>query len=465
MSALLSSFAASLEVEHDQTLSTQSELSLTLRPSLWSHVSSLLQPAERDEARQLIASPLIADNAALEEEVRALLHIASSLHHSSPSASPTSSSAHSSPVPPLPSLFGLSQKERLKDEVSFLISALREKAAERGDGDVAKLWTPRSDRECAVASMVEKEKRLTSRSASGASPASYRSSTSGGSRPSSSVSVSSASAEGRAAVGASSRPASSGAAAVASLSSLSVFTMDRVVTRLRQALVDEREELLRDADFLRAYIEEEELSIAQANAAHGDHSFPPIPPPTENELRGLREQLEAAVEREEERERTMRRLNALPQKPAFQPKPSACSALSSTNASLAAGEAVSAESVDAMLASLDAMEASLYQPQPLFSPSDSAHTHTEAGRETRRAEVLTLEVEGEPTPRTPSSPSASALHCATPPSDSVFTIRRGSAVRPSSHIASPSARRTAGADSSAVKKAMRPSPFVPSIHG
>ena len=385
MSALLNSFAASLAAEDDNARSTQSSLAITLRPSLWSHVCSLLQPAEIDEARQLIASPYIADNAAVEEEIRALLHIAASLRR--PASSPTPSTSSPSPytaVPLLPSVFSLSQRERLKEEVAFLISALREKTGgERGSGDVSRLLSGLSPRELAIASQVEREQRLTSRSHSPSTSSRASTTRSRDSRPSSSASLSSAS------VSASprrlsSRPPSSSASTsfpLSGLSSLSIFTLEKVVARLRRALVEEHAELLKDAEFLRGYIEEEEEAILLARGLAADDA-PPLTPPSERELRALNERLTEAVRKEEERERTLRLLQSTPQRPAFVPG-------TAEHRRKASEGSTAADSVESMVAELDELEASLYL-APSSAPQPSASAERAVAREERAAEVLSL---------------------------------------------------------------------------
>ena len=460
MSALLTSFAASLSAEQEQTLSTQSDLSLTLRPSLWSHLSSLLLPAERDEALRLIASPFTAENANLEEEVHALLEIASSVRHPQadahlPFAISSSSSWSPSPVPPLPSLFGLSQRERLKDDIACFIAALREKASERGEGDVAKLWTPRSEREKAIVQLVETEKQLSSRSASRtSSAASYRASTTH-SRPSSSTSVSSSSASN----GGSSRPSSFSAAlpAMANLSSLSIFTMDAVVARIRQAFEDEHAELVRDADFLRAYIEEQQQ--AAASDAVLDSLSATTAQPTEGELRALSAQLGEAVRKEEERDRTLRLLSAVPSKAAFAPRTSLTLAVPQQTK----GEGEKAEerkspveSAHSLLVAMDEMEASLYQPRPSSSSSNPPSTHPTA------PEVCTVtEVHSSPHSSSPLKPSP----LPSPPTPSAFTLRRTSVPSPSSPLSSSSARSPSSLCARASSLTPRkPSPHLPSLH-
>ena len=380
MSALLNDFAASLEAEDGLARSTQSELSFSLRPSLWSHVSSLLQPAEVEEARHLIGSSLIADNAAIEEEIRALLYIAASsinpplpglspLHTPSSSPPPPSSSPF---VPPLPSLFGLSQKEGLKDEIAYLISALRDKAAEssRGTEELTRLVRGGlSEREAAIVSLVEREQRKrqhSSRSDSDASSTSSRATTnrSRDSRPSTSTSLSSLSIS-RTRPLSSHSPSSSTATttrlAGLSTSSLSIFTLDGVVCRIRQALVEEHTELLKDAEFLLANIEEEEQSLAVSRREEESESASAvIAPPTENELRALNERLVVAMQKEEERERAMRIMASVPQRPTFQSKPQPRgsrerTANGETRESLGMEEG-GVETVESLLASLDALE-------------------------------------------------------------------------------------------------------------
>ena len=302
MSALLDCFAASLEAEEDQSRSTQSELAFNVRPSLWCHLSSLLQPAEVEEARRLIGHALIAENAAIEEEIRSLLYIASALHQPSPFPSPSSSplpsptipSTSPSPsplVPPLPSLLALNQREGLKEEIGFLISALRVKAANgASSGEVAGLVSGGlSEREVAIAKLVEREhqqRRFTSRSDSGTSSTSSRATThrSRDSRPSTSTSQSSLSTS-RAGTSQSSRSPSSSAASTSRLlglhSSLSIYTLDGVVGRIRQALEEERSELLSDAAWLSSYVEDRTVLGPRADEdTEGASSH--IPPPSES---------------------------------------------------------------------------------------------------------------------------------------------------------------------------------------
>ena len=441
MSALLASFAASLSAEQEQTRSTQSELSFTLRPSLWSHLSSLLLPAERDEALQLISSPFIADNAKLEEEIRALLDIASVVHQHQPNPGGSSASISStspSPVPRLPSLLGLSQRERLKEEIACLIAALREKASERGEADEARMWTPRSEREKAIVQLVEKERRVSSRSDSRASSASYRASSTR-SRPSSSTSDSSAS-NGR-----SSRPHTVSAAlpAVASLSSLSIFTLDAVLGRIREALQDEYAELVRDADFLRAHLEEEEAAVAEAAAAS---CGPFTAQPTEVELRAVEQQLVEAVRQEEERERTLRLLQSVPHRAAFRFKAKSELIAGVESGVAEVNEQLAVDGLDSLLAAMEEMESSLR----------STRTSSPAPHSPR-----TLSPPPDPLDVQSGPHSVSSLDARPPPApstSSVFTIRRPSLPSPSSSL--PSRRMSA---SSLTRK--KPSPHLPSLRG
>ena len=200
MSALLSSFAASLQEEEEQALTTQSDLAFTPRPSLWEHVSSLLQPAEHNEAKLVIGSSAILDNQQLHNEVRSLIDIVTCLQttHTAPTYSanvlPSSASVLSRPngIPPLRLRgFEADRTEHLKDEIAQLIAAIRDKARQRGDTDTGRIWTPRSEREKSIVAMVEKESAGTNRSISRSSRCSTaRPSTASTARSASSVSTS-----------------------------------------------------------------------------------------------------------------------------------------------------------------------------------------------------------------------------------------------------------------------------------
>ena len=298
MSALLSSFAASLQEEEQQALSTQSDLAFSPRPSLWEHVSSLLQPAERNEAKLVIGTATILDNQQLHNEVRSLIDIVTCLqaaHAHWPTAiQPVSTSARSAPrphgIPPLRLRgFEADRTEHLKDEIAQLIAAIRDKARRRGDSDTSRIWSPRSERDKSILAMVEKESGTTSRSLSSSRCSTARPSTASTARSASSVSTSA------------SRPASSSisflTSSVASLSSLSIFTLDSAVTRIQAALQEEREELLHDIDHLRSTIQDEE-ELADGRRQDEQQS---MTAPSELELRSLNKQLKAAVAEEGER--------------------------------------------------------------------------------------------------------------------------------------------------------------------
>ena len=320
MSALLTSFAASLQEEEEQALSTQSDLAFTPRPSLWEHVSSLLQPAERSEAKLMIGASTILDNQQLHSEVRSLVDIVTCLQaahtpqrwHSSQSAPPVVASASSglpNGIPPLRLRgFEADRTAHLKDEIAQLVAAIRDKARERGDGDTSRIWSPRSERERHIVAMVEKESSATSRSMTHSSRCSTgRPSTASTARSTSSVSASA------------SRPASSSvstsslSSSVVSLSSLSIFTLDSAVTRIQAALQEEREELLRDVDELRSLIEDEE---EQADERRKDEQESTTAP-SDMELRALNKHLRDAVEEEERAERTRRLLSSVPARASF----------------------------------------------------------------------------------------------------------------------------------------------------
>ena len=314
MSALLSSFAASLQEEEEQALTTQSDLSFTPRRSLWEHVSSLLQPAERNEANAVIGSSVILDNQQLHSEVRSLLDIVTCLqtaHTPLTYAASTTTSVSNHPtangIPPLRLRgFAADRTGHLKDEIAALIAAIRDKALQRGDSDTSRIWTPKSEREKSILSMVEKESAATSRSLSRSSRCSTaRPSTASTARSTSSMSASA------------SRPVSSSTASltssVASLSSLSIFTLDSAVTRIQAALQEEREELLRDIDYLRSIVEDEEQQAEERRQVEHES----VMAPSDMELRALNKQLKAAVAEEESAERTRRLLSTVPDKATF----------------------------------------------------------------------------------------------------------------------------------------------------
>ena len=441
MSALLSSFAASLQDEEDAALTTQSDLSFTPRQSLWEHVSSLLQPAERNEAKLVIGAALILDNQQLHNEVRSLLDMVTCLQTSTTLSDPTppttnshSATATAVSVPSIPLLNGVpplrlrgfeaDRTEYLKGEVAQLIAAIRDKARQRGDSDTDRIWTPKSDREKSIVDMVEREKdsaRTTRSNTNRSSRCSTgRPSTASTSRSASSTSVSA------------SRPTSSSmlsalSSTVESLSTLSIFTLDSAVTRIQSALQSEREELMRDIEYLRSIIHEEEEQ--QADDRRWEEEQGSVMAPSEKELQSLNKQLKQAVAEEESADRTRRLLGNLPTKASFSIAKVPLSPLTSTStAAVATGEAQlasevnchcppavrSEESVESMLSSLDDMEAAFFN----HTPSQSATA----------AEVSSA-LPPSPSPATSSpvlSPHSSTIP--RPSASSVFTIRPSSSV-------------------------------------
>ena len=453
MSALLRSFAASLQEEEEQALTTQSELAFTPRPSLWEHVSSLLQPAERNEAKLVIGSAIILDNQQLHSEVHSLIDIVTCLqatthaaHAHTSSTQPSSiisgpfSLAHG--VPPLRLRgFEADRTAHLKDEIAQLIAAVRDKARQRGESDTARIWSPRSERDKSIVAMVGKE------SASSTSRSISRSSRCSTARPSTASTARSSSASTSA-----SRPASSSmsslTSSVASLSSLSIFTLDSAVTRIQAALQEERDELLRDIDYLRSAIDEEEEE--QADERRKEEEQESVVAPSEMELRALNKQLKAAVAEEEQAARTLRLLTAVPSKATFKPAKQPLTSLGrEAQQQLQQAEKVqSEESVQAILSSLDDLEASFFhhsdQPQPA-----AATAPTTAASSTSRP-VAPL-----------SSPPPASSHR---PPNSVFTIRSSlsSSSPPSSAASSPRAARLSSLSNVRASEAVR-KPAVPRL--
>ena len=445
MSALLSSFAATLQDEEDAALTTQSDLAFTPRQSLWEHVLSLLQPAEHNEAKLMIGPSLILDNQQLHSEVCSLIDIvtclqtaaaATAAHHSdrSPHQFASSSSFSGSSlflpnvIPPLRLRgFEADRTAHLKDEIAQLIAAIRDKARQRGDSDTARIWTPRSDRERSIVEMVEKEKESarTSRSSSSNSSRSSRCSTA---RPSTAASSPSTARSASSTSISASRPTSSSvssalSSAMASLSSLSISTLDTAVTRIQAALQAEREELLQDIDYLRSMIEEEEEQQADERRREELERQVSVVAPSEMELRALNKQLKMAVAEEEKAERTRRLLGNLPNKAPFRAvraplpplDPTTCVAVRTT-ATQSASDGCPAvvqsdESVHSMLSSLDDMEAAFFHhndpqhPTAASAPSQPTSPTSSATRPTT------------PSPRSP-IPSRTT--------SSVFTIRPSS---------------------------------------
>ena len=455
MSALLSSFAASLQEEEEQALTTQSDLAFTPRPSLWEHVSSLLQPAERNEAKLVIGSSTILDNQQLHNEVRSLVDIVTCLqtthtpHTTTLTTEPTSSSSTSIfSVPngiPLLRLRGFEadRTEHLKDEIAHLIAAIRDKARQKGESDTGRIWSPRSDRERSIVAMVEKESAGAGTSRSSVS----RSSRCSTARPSTASTARSASYVSTSA----SRPVSSSVSSltssVASLSSLSIFTLDSAVSRIQAALQEEKEELLRDIDYLRSIIEdEEEQADERRKDEEEQQQQESVVAPSEMELRALNKQLKAAVAEEESAERTRRLLSAVPDRATFKTasKPlmslhtvkadrwqQDCKQIGSEEKQRMVEVVQTEESVESMLSSLDDLEAAF------FHHRDAQSTTASSAPSTPSPPIASFPpaIPALPLPSTPSSTASRRS------SSSVFSIR------PSSSSSSSASHSSAAASS------------------
>ena len=433
MSALLSSFAASLQREEQQALTTQSDLAFTPRPSLWQHVSSLLQPAERNEAKLVIGPAAILDNQQLHNEVRSLIDIVTSLQlvQITPAVTTAPSSFSTASATPLPygipplrlRGFEADRSAHLKDEIAGLVAAIRSKARQQGDADTARIWSPRSDREKSIVALVEKE------SANNSDRSSSHSSRCSTARPSTASTARSASSASSAA----SRPTSSSlSSSVASLSSLSIFSLDSAVTRIQAALQSEREELLRDIDYLKGIIEDEE---EQADDRRKEEQVAP----SETELRALSKQLKTAVANEESAERTRRLLSALPNRAPFKAsKPDtvvkaveqqeSCEQQSSIDATQLQPAAAD-ESVQSMLSSLDELEAAFFHTSEQQQPSSDAASTTSSAS-------LTSSITRTVPPASPFSASSRRS------STGVFTIRPPSPASSSLASATSATRNT-----------------------